>query len=167
MYRHHPAPRIRPSDAAHNSVSGVRGVSRRLDALAGDDSGVVAIEFALVLPLILTFLFAIIDFGQVFNNLNDANQIAAMGARYAAVNVQPSGQPLETYLAQQADTQGLKNNIQVCIRFPNTTANVGDPVSVEVTSSYKLVPLLGGSTIQLHGKATMRLERPPSFTASC
>ena len=55
----------------------------------------VAVEFALVLPLILFVLFAIIDFGQVFNNLNDANHIAGMGARYAAVDNKPTGDTLQ------------------------------------------------------------------------
>lgn len=128
----------------------------------------MAIEFALVLPLILTFLFVIVDFGQVFNNVNDANQIAADGARFAAVDSKPTGAQLQSYLKSQGDTQGLRDNIAVCIAFPNGTSNVGDPVTVNVTSSYNLVPLLGGVNIPLHGSATMRIERPPTtYSAGC
>ncbi len=134
-----------------------------------DESGVVAIEFALALPVILAFLFFITDFGQIFNQLNDANQIAANGARYAAVNVNPSGSgTLQQYLKGQADSQGLKDKINVCVKFPNTTSNVGDPVQVRVTANYTLVPILGGVNIPLHGEATMRLERTPSaYSADC
>jgi Flp pilus assembly protein TadG len=135
------------------------------------ESGVVAVEFALVAPIILAFIFAIVEFGQMFNYTNDANQIAATGARYAAVNNNPSGGTLQNYLRDQADTTGLRNNISVCITYPNTTSNVGDPVKVSVTSDYKLVPLLGGATVTLHGEATMRIEQPPStppvYTSGC
>ena len=143
---------------------------RTLRRLSADESGVVAVEFALILPFILVFLFAIIDFGQIFNHVNDANQIAADGARFAAVNVSPNGATLQSYLAQQADTQYLKDHISVCVDFPNGTSNVGDPVRVKVTSTFQLVPLLGGSTIDLRGSATMRLERPPTpaiISAGC
>jgi Flp pilus assembly protein TadG len=129
---------------------------------------VVAIEFALVLPFILIFLFAIIDFGQIFNNVNDANQIAADGARFAAVDTKPTSDSLQTYLKAQGDTQALRDKIGVCIEFPAGSSKVGDPVKVKVTSSYQLVPLLGGATIDLHGEATMRIERPPTtYSAGC
>jgi len=148
-------------------------VDQRLESRATKDSesGVVAIEFALVLPVILIFLFAIIEFGQAFNHLNDTNQIAANGARFAAVDVQPTGDPLQTYLEKQADLQGLKDTINVCIEFPNGgSSNVGDPVTVRVTSDYELIPLLGGATppLRLHGEATMRIEREPTtYSADC
>lgn len=153
-----------------------RAASRRLARarrVAGDESGVVAIEFALVLPLILMVLFAILDFGQVFNNVNDANQIAATGARLAAVDGKPSATSLQTYLKSQGDTQALRNHIAVCISFPTnnatgTSGQVGDPVKVRVTAPFKLVKLLGGSTVQLHGEAINRLERTPSnYSAGC
>jgi Flp pilus assembly protein TadG len=151
------------------------GRSRAADARRGglrhqvaEESGVVAVEFALVLPLILFVLFAIIDFGQVFNNLNDANHIAGVGARYAAVDTKPTADTLQNYLKSQGDTQNLRNNIGVCIVFPNGTFKIGDPVQVRVTSSFQLVPLLGGANIPLHAEATMRIERPPTtYSAGC
>lgn len=142
-----------------------RSSRREVARAARDESGVVAVEFALILPLILLVLFAIIDFGQVFNNLNDANHIAGMGARYAAVDNNPNASgTLQAYLRLQADTQAMKDNINVCISFPNGTSKVGDPVKVRVTSSYTLVPLVGGSSpnLALHAEATMRIERLPS-----
>jgi Flp pilus assembly protein TadG len=146
-----------------------RSAGHHRHRLANEESGVVAIEFALTLPLILLALFAIIEFGQVFNNLNDVNQIAANGARMAAVNTAPPGAgTLQAYLESQADTKGLKKDINVCVQFPSGTSSVGDPVQVVATSDYHLVPLLGGATLHLHGEATMRLERVPStYTADC
>ncbi len=142
----------------------------RVRQSAADESGVVAIEFALVLPIILLFLFTIVDFGQVFNHVNDVNQIAANGARLAAVDSNP-GDPatLQEYLKNQADLQGLKDNIGVCVAFPTGTSNVGDPVEVRVTSTYVFLPLLadlvGAAPVDIHGEATMRIERPPAGAA--
>jgi Flp pilus assembly protein TadG len=153
-------------DEGHRRVA--YRLSGRLRRIASDESGVVAVEFALVLPLILFVLFAIIDFGQVFNNLNDANHIAGMGARYAAVDNKPTSDTLQNYLKSQGDTQNLRDNIGVCIVFPNTTSKIGDPVQVRVTSSFQLVPVLGGANIPLHAEATMRIERPPTtYSAGC
>jgi Flp pilus assembly protein TadG len=158
------SPTRRADDASRAAARRRRGLRRQV----ADESGVVAVEFALVLPLILFVLFAIIDFGQVFNNLNDANHIAGMGARYAAVDNKPTADTLQNYLKSQGDTQNLRDNIGVCIVFPNTTFKIGDPVQVRVTSSFKLVPLLGGTTIPLHAEATMRIERPPTnYSAGC
>lgn len=139
---------------------------------SADESGVVAVEFALVLPLILMVLFAIIQFGQLFNHLNDSNQIAADGARFAAVDVNPGGggQTLQQYLAAQGDTAALRSHISVCISFPGagSASTVGNPVEVSTSSTFTLIPLLGGATLTLHGSATMRLERSAShYSAGC
>ncbi len=140
--------------------------------LLGDESGVVVIEFALTLPIILVFMFAIIQFGQLFNHVNDSNQIAADGARLAAVDNKPGGPSLQSYLAQQGDTQSLRDNVKVCIEFPNGTSKVGDPVKVHVSSTFTLIPLLasfnGGAGLALNGYATMRIERTPTqYAAGC
>jgi Flp pilus assembly protein TadG len=140
-----------------------------------DESGVVAIEFALVLPWILLVLFVIIDFGQVFNNLNDVNQIAANGARLAAVDNKPTGDSLQVYLEKQADLQQLKDNIDVCIEFPSGSSNVGDPVTVKAASTYGLLPVIRNllpdllsPDVAIQGEATMRIERPPTkYVADC
>jgi hypothetical protein len=135
----------------------------------------VAIEFALVAPFLLAFMFIIIDFGRAFNYLNDTNQIAANGARLAAVNKYPGG----AALALQGDTNELKNGggqvpskLTVCVKLPvnpasGTTGKVGDPVQVKAKATFKLLPIIGGLDIPIQGSATMRLERAPSFVGDC
>lgn len=148
-----------------------------------DERGVVTVEFALLLPVILAVVFLIIDFGRVFNYVNDTNQIAANGARFAAVDNVPGGGNLQAYLAAQADTKELREGgsksiddaISVCVTFPNGTSNVGDPVKVSVESEFKvariitrLVPGGGDVTVPIHGEAVMRIERPPTtYSAGC
>ncbi len=50
-----------------------------------DESGATAAEFALVLPLLLLFLFGIIDVGRLMYTWNQAEKATQMGARMAVV----------------------------------------------------------------------------------
>lgn len=132
----------------------------------------VAIEFALVLPLLLAVLFLITDFGRFFFYLSDTNQIAANGARMAAVNTYPGSSVLRSQTGSEelrSLTGGdhLPGGITICVDFPAGTSNVGDPVRVTTTGTFKLVPLLDGVAIPLNAEATMRLERVPTYTAGC
>ena len=51
-----------------------------------DKSGSSAAEFALVLPLLIAFLFGILDVGRYMWALNRAEKAAQMGVRYAVVS---------------------------------------------------------------------------------
>lgn len=163
------------SSATSSAPPARTGRSSSVRRRTRSESGVVAIEFALTLPLIFIVIFSIIEFGQVFNNLNDLNQIAANGARYAAVDQNPGaddGDSLNEFLATQAGTQRLKDDIKVCVEFPESTQSVGDPVKVVTSSTYTLLPIIGtfvsNPSLSLEGSATMRIERPPTtYAAGC
>jgi Flp pilus assembly pilin Flp len=153
-----------------------------------DERGVALIEFALVLPLILLLLFAMIDVGKAFNYWNDQTQLAGEAARYAAVNNSPTknadGTPtagsLSTAIKDQADSNELKNGgtssisspgLSICIWFPKkhtplqpSDYAVGQPVQVVVTAEYNWLAYLVGQGLParstLTGRSTMRLEQP-------
>jgi hypothetical protein len=142
----------------------------RIPSHSDNQRGAVVIEFVMVLPILLFVLFAIVDFGRFFNYLNDTNQIAAAGARMAAVNTYPGAATLRAQgsTAELRDgSDAVPGGIQICVDFPNGSSNVGDPVRVRTTGNFKLVPILGGATVPLHGEATMRIERPPTYSAGC
>jgi Flp pilus assembly protein TadG len=74
------------------------------------------IEMALVLPILLFLALGIVDFGRVMNYWNDTNQLAADGARYAAVNKNPGADNADVadddfrhWIRLQADTGELQN----------------------------------------------------------
>ena len=157
---------------------------------AGEERGVALIEFALVAPILLVVLLAVLDFGKAFNYWINTTQMASAGARWAVVNTAPgqcvngtTATTLAQYIQCQADTQELRNGgttsmpnrAQVCISFPPVTGHssplVGDPVRVTVTATYSWLPLIGhrlkAATAPITGESTMRLEAPPSFTAGC
>jgi hypothetical protein len=60
----------------------------------------------------------------------------------------------------------------VCIEFPAGTANVGDPVRVTLTTTYRWLAVIAQRTsiteTTITGAATMRLEaKPTNYEAGC
>jgi len=62
------------------------------------DRGAAAVEMALVLPLLFTMLFGVIDFGRLFNAEIQLSQAAREGARIAALGP-TAGDPVARALA--------------------------------------------------------------------
>ena len=134
------------------------------------------VEFALVLPLLLVLVFGMLEFGKAFNYWIDTTHLANEGARWAVVNQNPGTGTLQEYVKGRANTVELRDGgtasipagdeAEVCISFPNGTANVGDPVLVTVTATYHWLPFIGerisSADVTIKGSATMRLEAPPS-----
>ena len=78
--------------------------------------GTAIVEMALVLPILLFLALGIVDFGRVMNYWNDANQLAADGARFAAVDKNPGDDYADAadddfrhWIRLQADTGELQN----------------------------------------------------------
>ena len=147
--------------------------------LRDDDSGVALVELALVLPLLAMLLFGMLDFGRALNYWLDTTHLANEGARYAAVNRNPSttmslqqwikGQGTTAELRGDAPSNSVVSELQVCISFPGGKI-VGEPVKVTATAQYKLFRFLGvelGSTT-IKGTSVMRLEQIPTvYQAAC
>jgi Flp pilus assembly protein TadG len=144
------------------------------------EAGVSLVEFALVLPLLLVLLLGMLDFGKAFNYWIDSTHLANEGSRWAVVNKNPGSGTLQQYIQQQADTPELRNGgtssvpspLQICISFPNGTANVGDPVHVTASTTYNWLPFLGSrlgiTATTITGSSTMRLEaQPTNYGAGC
>jgi hypothetical protein len=137
------------------------------------ESGQATTEFALILLPLMLIVAGIIQFGIALNYWLDMQRIANQGARWAAVNNWPpdcpKGSPptsclspntLQETLRRQMLSAGLKNNpdtsVQVC--YPDGASDLGDPVRVQIDSTFKLLPILGAGKLNLSAKATMRLE---------
>jgi len=148
------------------------------------ESGQSLVELAVVLPLVLLVVLALVDFGRAVHMYLNATHVANEGARLAAVDFAPAGGgSLLSYIQQQTYGElrtgsgsgaGAQGAAVVCIDFPgpNTaedgSAERGNPVTVTVKSSYNWIPggIIPGS-ITIGGSATMRLEQDPSFLAGC
>ena len=135
------------------------------------ESGQAMVEFALILFPLLLLVAGIIQFGIALNYWLDMQRIANQGARWAAVNNWPPDCPrgstscpspntLQETLQRQMLAAGLQNNpttsVQVC--YPDATKLTGDPVRIQIRSTFDVLPILGVGSLDLKAKATMRLE---------
>jgi Flp pilus assembly protein TadG len=129
--------------------------------------GQALVEFALILPLLLTLVIGIFDFGAAYNYQNDMSQLANEAVRYATVGNCNGCSPgsantmIPAIVTQDADTAALKNSVTICIVFPaGSNGNVGDAVEALVEKNYTWVPYLRLVKSKIVASATMRLETP-------
>lgn len=110
--------------------------------ISGEEKGQAIVETALVLPVILLLLGAVLDFGWIFANTYRAEHAAGVGARYAAVYAADmSGSELRSAVKEKV----LEN---VWSDEENTTVNVWliyDSVSVKVESRVKTLTFVANT----------------------
>jgi len=120
-----------------------------------NEKGASAVEFALILPLLIMLVFGIVQFGIAFNNYITITHAAREGARIAAVDL--NNPDLKNIIIERAfPVQITEDDIVI-----STTEekNIGDPVEVEITYNISItIPLVGSWDIPLKNKAIMRLE---------
>jgi hypothetical protein len=134
-----------------------------------NERGQSAVEFALVVPLILILIVFFVDFAKAMNFWLDANRVANEGARLAAVDA--AG--LTPDVIKDRFLFGAeKGSATVAICY--ASAAVGEPVTVEVTipHDWTLIPSWvpggagGGGTWNITSRATMRQEREATYATS-
>ena len=139
--------------------------------------GQALIEFAFILPLLLVFLFAIVDFSIAIDRRITLQHSVREGARYAAVH------PDELDIKQKAvdQAQGIIDlaDVDVCyIDGDDTNISVGDPgdgvrvagsftwdfpIMKEIFSVFGVAPL----SIDMTPSGTARLERSVTGAVAC
>jgi Flp pilus assembly protein TadG len=81
--------------------------TRRTSTLVSDERGQAAVEFALILPILMALLLGIIQFGIVFNNYVTITDAARAGARKAAVSRFLSDNGAAAKIVAKNSAQGL------------------------------------------------------------
>ncbi|GJG86430.1 hypothetical protein tb265_16110 [Gemmatimonadetes bacterium T265] len=122
----------------------------RVHAFAREEHAASMVEFAVVAPVLLVFMFGIVDFGRalfVYNNMQDA---ARRAARLAAV--QPSPNPCassatvrDSVSAWVRDFSNVTPQYTLNMRCVNAAGNdaTTDVTDVKVTiSGYQFQPLI-------------------------
>jgi uncharacterized protein (UPF0333 family) len=141
--------------------------SNRLIKRLRQERGQALVEFAVVLPLLMLIIVGILTFGRYVSYSNQQTQLASQAARWAAVNVNPSGTlSLQAYTRSQTTGELLNGSndvtspVQVYLYYPTaSTGAVGQPVRACVVSTVGLLPMLGaGPSLQIVESATMRVE---------
>jgi Flp pilus assembly protein TadG len=122
---------------------------RRTARTAPRDHGAAAVEFALLLPLLLLLLFGLIDFGRALNAQITLTQAAREGARLDAL-----GQPTATVVSgTQAAATGL-TGVGVVVTTCPANAGAGVNAVVQVRYVYTLVTPLG-AIARIFGASTL------------
>ena len=154
---------------------------RQAIRLATSRRGQALLEFAFVVPLMLVFLFAIVDFGIAMDRRITLQHAVADGARRGAVNPDIAA----TISFTEDESQGLLDNTAnpgaVVVCFTDDNANgrfgeVGDSIVVNASFDYDFTvafdELLGAfgvsipGTISMTPSATKRLETTASVNAA-
>ena len=104
-------------------------MSRRMARNARRERGAAAVEFALLLPLLLLLVFGLIDFGRALNAQITLTQAAREGARLAALG--------QTVAAVQSRTQTAATGLSsVSVTVTACPVGAGSGVNAVVTASY-------------------------------
>jgi Flp pilus assembly pilin Flp len=123
-----------------------------------DEKGASAVEFAIILPILVILIFGIVEFAIAFNNYITITHAAREGARKAAVDLFDPG--LIDYIKNKAIPLSLEDE-DIVVDWEGSPADpdIGDSVWVEITYNMHLsIPLVGSWDIPLRNKAIMRLE---------
>lgn len=141
------------------------------------ETGAVAVEFALVAPMLILLVLGIIDFGYMLNRdtminntSRDAARVASLGGTYAQVLATaqselagagiPAGSPATTIAIDCVKPDGMDCNA-TSSTF-DSLAGSGAVATVKITYKYSwLTPSMSallGSTLTLTKQTQMRIE---------
>ena len=131
------------------------------------EKGASAVEFALVLPLLLTLLFGTVEFGLLMYDKAVLTNACREGARFGIVQASPRNTDTDIkdvvkgYCEDYLITFGADIAPVVTPLF--TTQNFGDNLTVTATYKYEFIfmdnvinALIGGTN--LSSRATMKYE---------
>lgn len=141
-----------------------------------EQHGTAAVEFALLMSILLMLLLGIFDFGRVFDAWLVATNAAREGARYGAIYgadpdlstadvVSNATSKVNALFVPGTGEFGSRTDIgvgTVSVQFPSGR-KIGQPVEATVTVQVQLGPYIrdlifnGNPSITVTGKATMRI----------
>jgi Flp pilus assembly protein TadG len=113
-------------------------------------------EFALVLPVLALILFAVLQFGIVFNNYVTLTDAARAGARRAAVSREDPNRDAAVIAAVKESASDL-DLAQLSVPPPSSTWDAGSDVTV--TASYPYSISLMGIVVKSGSLTTKTTER--------
>ena len=114
--------------------------------LATDERGAVVVECALVVPLLVLFVFGIVEFGRAYNARLELTSAVREGARAAAI-----GGTTVDAAAVTSRTRGAAPGLRTDDIAVSASLCTGTPTppNAEVAASYPFrydIPLLGSRT---------------------
>jgi len=128
-----------------------------------DERGAAVVEFALILPILVMFVFGIVEFGRAYSARIELTAAVREGARAAAV-ADPSAPAAATLAATKNATidsaPGLKPSLtQDQVLVTPCPATPGASASAEVTTTYPFryeIPFVGTRSWSLTATGVFR-----------
>lgn len=122
--------------------------------LSGDDRGTAALEFALLLPILATILFGVVEIGRTFLVYNELNRAVAAAARLALIDADASSQAIEDRVRANLD-----DNMTLTITIRDQTSNGVLFTEITATNLHAwLIPLVAIPDLTV--TARKRVPRP-------
>ena len=120
------------------------------------ERGASAVEFALIVPLLILLVLGIAEFGHAFQVQGTLSAAAREGVRAMALQNDPTAARTATENAAGSLRPAL-TNAQIVIT-PATCPATGGTTNVRLTISYRMPYLTGffGTAVQLTGTGVMR-----------
>jgi len=104
-----------------------------------DERGQAAVEFAIVLPMLLLFLIGVFEFGRAWNVYHAETDAARLGARCAAVADPSTTQDSVYAIVRRALARDAIDTNAVTITMTGWRTGTGTPVSVALQVPYTFV----------------------------
>jgi Flp pilus assembly protein TadG len=121
-------------------------INRRQPRAGATDRGTAAVEFALLLPVLLLIVFGIIDFGRALNAQITLTQAAREGARLAA-----EGQPWTTVVPRTQAAATTLSGVAVTGNTCPVGAGPGTDAVVHASYQFTFVTPIGAIAALLGG----------------
>ena len=157
------------------------------------EKGAIAVEFALVLPVLLALIFGLIQYGLYFWSMQGGSSAAREAARRAAVSEPTSCTEFKDYVkariggvssnaAAATVTRTYKRRLPAAppapaswVEFTPTVADpvkVGDLVSVSVRfqsydMNFPFIPFINGGTVAQTADSRVEYVPYPELTVKC
>lgn len=128
-----------------------------------DDRGAAAVEFALILPILLVLVLGIVQFGLTFTQWLEMVSAAREGARWGSLSYSAA----DIRAKVKAAAPGLDpplTDTQITVTPPDPVNHPGDAVTVSISYSTPVLPIIGpimgqsGPTMSLTASAVNRIE---------
>ncbi|MGB0715672.1 MAG: TadE/TadG family type IV pilus assembly protein [Phycisphaerae bacterium] len=124
------------------------------------ERGGAIVEFAVVLPLLLTVLFGIIEYGWVFSVRQTLQHAAREGCRLAVL--QTSVEPYANVSNRVAEVMSAARIAGYTLNMEHAIEGVSDTEVITVSVDYASISLVGGffgtANYTLAGTCSMRKE---------
>lgn len=121
------------------------------------EDGAAAVEFALVLPVLIMLILGILEFGLAYNAQITVTNAAREGARTMVIQNSPSAAKTAVETVSSALNPAITDSeITITVSNGTTTCTSGSTATVAIQYPFKFLTGFFGTGYTMTGKAAMR-----------